>query len=117
VILAFSALGLLSLPQPLEALKPTPVVPFTEVFIRNGQMVIVGSTFEATAGRFILSADGKRLELRGSTREPATFRTHPKGNPKDTLLELSGERIIYSPAEGSFHIDGSGRITESKQSK
>ena len=49
----------------LLAQAPKPALPFTEVFVRDGRIVVGGGAFEAVADQLRVSADGRRVQLLG----------------------------------------------------
>jgi hypothetical protein len=116
VILTLVAIGLFSLPPGAEAPKLAPALPFTEVFAKDGRVVLVGKDFRVTAARVVVSPDGKSVDLRGTDTEPVTF-VRTDGAKK--ITELSGKRIVYSLRDESFrvYVEGPGIITESAPKK
>jgi hypothetical protein len=109
VVLTLLAACLLSV---AEAPKPARQVPFTEAFVRDGKLVVQGKEFHATAHRFMISADGKRLHLVGTDDEPARLLCRPNG--PQTTMDVSGKRIVFSPSEGTVRVEGAGTIVADK---
>ena len=109
MVLTLLTVGLLSF---AEAPKPAPVIPFTEVVVRNGKLVVLGKDFQATAHRFLVTPDGKHLHLVGTDDEPATLASRPDG--PHTMMQVSGKRIVFSPSEGTVRVEGAGKIIVDK---
>lgn len=85
---------------------PKPEVPFTDVFVHNGRLVVGGKDFQATADRVGVSPDGKRVMLVGKD-EPVELVCRLKGQPAN---RFTGKRIVLNPSEGTMHIEGSGSL-------
>jgi hypothetical protein len=84
-----------------------PESPVTEVTAREGRLDIRGKDFMATAHRLTISPDGKRLYLSGSGENPVRLVYRPKG--QNAEHRWTGQRIAFSPADGSVQIEGAGR--------
>lgn len=106
ITLLVSLLSFADVPKPVAE----PLV--TEAFVRDGKLVIAGKEFQATAQRFTISPDGKSIDLRGMAGEPATLMSRT-GGPQ-TRMEITGQRIIFSPSEGTVHVIGAGKVVEPK---
>jgi hypothetical protein len=101
MVLVLAVVGLLSVGPAIDAPGPAPVLPFTDVFVRDGEVVVVGKDFEATAARLVVSPDGKWLELCGTPARPATLTLRPGERCRS---EQAGVRIVYWPADGKIMI-------------
>lgn len=97
-----------------EAAAPKPQVaqwPY-DVYAVSGKVLVGGKDFEATAHRIAISPDGKRLELLGKDGDPVILTHRPKG--QTSVHRWSGQRIVFSPADGTLMVDGPGGLTEVK---
>jgi hypothetical protein len=106
VVLTLLAAGLLSFPPLADAPKPALEVPFNDVFVRDGRLVIGGKDFQATADRVNVSPDGKRVLLIGKDN-PVELVIRMKGQPANRFV---GKKILLNPSEGTLRIEGAGLV-------
>ncbi len=97
MIVSLAAIGVMVFTQAASF-----TAPFTDAFIRNDRVVVVGKDFEGTAARVLVSPDGKTLELRGTETRPATLAV--RSAVTGTWSEQSGRRIEYCPADGRARV-------------
>ncbi len=83
-----------------------PEVPFTDVFVRDGRLVVGGKDFQAVTDRVNVSPDGRRVMLLGKD-EPVELVLRVKGRPAN---RFTGKRIILNPSAGTVHIEGAGAV-------
>ena len=91
----------------LLAQNPILEMPFTEMSVQNGQVVVEGKKLQASASRIQISPDGSKLELWGTDDTPAVLVFRQSGN------ELSGKRIVYARTEDKITVEviGAGKIS------
>jgi hypothetical protein len=92
----------------LLAQAPKPVVPFTDVTVRDGRVVAGGREFVAVADRISISPDGKRVILWGKDT-PAEFVGRPQGQQE---FVVAGQRITIDLGAGTLSVvcGGPGQI-------
>jgi hypothetical protein len=91
----------------LIAQAPKPETPITDVFARDGKIVVIGKEFEATASRLSISPDGKRVLLLGGD-EPVQLRSRVKGGNGVHLV--MGQKITLDTAAGTLEVIGAGLV-------